>query len=185
MAKSKTARPRNITTSTTDGDVPSQESTTRLRVQDLMTGSPRSCRVGDSANEAARIMWERDCGAVPVTEDGRVVGIVTDRDICMAAYFQGVPLASIGIVHVMTRGVCTCRASDDVGTAERLMRERQVNRLPVVDEQDALVGMLSLCDLTQGVTRAGILQQRTEQGQTLLETVAAIHEPRAPARLTP
>jgi len=171
--------------STIDGDAVSQESPTRLRVQDLMTGSPRSCGVGHSANEAARIMWERDCGAVPVTDEGRVVGIVTDRDICMAAYFQGVPLASIGIIQVMTRDVCTCRASDDVGAAEQLMRERQVNRLPVVDDQDVLVGMLSLCDLTQGVTRAGILQQRTDQGQTLLETVAAIHEPRAPARLVP
>jgi CBS domain-containing protein len=147
-----------------------------MRVEELMTSSPRACGLGDSANEAARIMWERDCGAVPIVDDGRVVGIVTDRDLCMAAYFQGVPLASLRVSDIMTTNVCTCRADDQLTTAERLMRDRQINRLPVVADGDVLIGMLSLCDLTQGVSRAGALNQNP--GQTLLETVAAIHEPR-------
>jgi CBS domain-containing protein len=175
MAKNK-ARPRT-SKETTDSVQNSDQPGALLRVQDLMTPSPRFCDVGDSANEAARVMWECDCGAVPVVQDGRVVGIVTDRDICMAAYFQGVPLASIPLASIMTSDVCTCRPGDDLGAAERLMRDRQVNRLPVVDGE-ALVGMLALCDLTQGVRRAGALRQRSTEGQELLETVAAIREPR-------
>jgi len=176
MAKSK-ARPRasrDAAESNENNDQPGAS----LRVQDLMTPSPRFCEVGDSANEAARVMWECDCGAVPVVQDRRVVGIVTDRDICMAAYFQGVPLASIPLASIMTSDVCTCRPADDLGTAERLMRDRQVNRLPVVDGE-VLVGMLALCDLTQGVRRAGALGQKSTEGQELLETVAAIREPRS------
>jgi CBS domain-containing protein len=152
-----------------------------LRVQELMTTSPRACSMHDSANTAAGIMWEQDCGAVPVLgDDGRVVGILTDRDICMAAYFRGMPLASISVADIMTSDVCTCRAEDDLSQAERLMQERQINRLPVVEDGGILVGMLSLCDVTQGLKRAGGLRQQGRAGQELLETVAAIREPRHP-----
>ncbi len=169
MPRTKAARPES------SNDPPA------LRVEQLMTGSPRSCRVGDTANDAARIMWEQDCGAVPVLgEAGEIAGIVTDRDICMASYFQGVPLTAIPVAKIMSSDVCTCRASDDLAAAAKLMRNRQVNRLPVVSDGDQLVGMLSLCDMTQGVTRAGALRQKTNAGQVLLETVAAIKEPRVP-----
>lgn len=150
-----------------------------MRVRDLMTDSPRACGVNDSANEAARIMWEQDCGAVPIlADDGRVIGIVTDRDICMAAYFRGVSLSSIPAAEIMSSDVSTVGAEDDLSTAEQRMRERQVNRLPVTGDGGALVGMLSLCDITQGVKRAGGLRQRASKGQELLETVTAIREPR-------
>ena len=64
-----------------------------MQVRELMTDSPSSCSPNDSANEAARVMWDCDCGVVPVVDDsGHVAGIVTDRDICMAAFKQGKPL---------------------------------------------------------------------------------------------
>jgi CBS domain-containing protein len=152
-----------------------------MRVQDVMTDSPRACTVHDTANAAARIMWEQDCGAVPVVgDDGRVAGIVTDRDICMAAYFDGAPLSAIPVAKIMSPDVCTCRAEDELTKAERLMRERQVNRLPVVQDGQMLVGILSLCDVTQGIKRNGGLRQKGQEGQDLLETVAAIKEPRSP-----
>ena len=72
-----------------------------MQVKDVMTTSPGTCSVSDMANEAARIMWDRDCGSVPVIDAaGHVVGIVTDRDICMAAYFQGRPLSAIPLANV-------------------------------------------------------------------------------------
>ena len=149
------------------------------RVRHLMTDSPRTCRVGESANDPARIMWEQDCGAVPVVDDaGRLVGIVTDRDICMAAYFRGAPLAAIPVASIMSTDLCTCQADDELRQAQALMRERQVNRLPVVTESGGLVGMLALCDLTQNLSRSGALRQQTGDAQYLLETVAAIREPR-------
>jgi CBS domain-containing protein len=146
-----------------------------------MTSQVRACTIHDSLNAAARIMWDHDCGCAPVIDaHGKLAGIVTDRDICMAAYFQGVPLSSIPVAKIMSTDVCTCHPEDDLAQAERLMRDRQVNRLPVVEGGQALVGILSLCDVTQGVKRVGGLRQKAPEGQELLETVAAIREPRVP-----
>jgi CBS domain-containing protein len=150
-----------------------------MYVKDVMTRSPRACAVGETANEAARIMWEQDCGAVPVVDrTGCVVGMVTDRDICMGAYFQGESLSAIPLTNIMSRMVCTCEASTDLTEAERKMREWQVRRLPVVDEDGVLIGILSLSDVAQGVSRSGGLRQATSDGRELLQTVAVVSEPR-------
>ena len=67
-----------------------------VRVRDVMSRDPATCRSSDTASEAARIMWDRDCGAVPVTDaEGRAIGMVTDRDLCMAAYLRGVRLEEL------------------------------------------------------------------------------------------
>jgi CBS domain-containing protein len=181
MAKAKSPRSQ----ASKESPMPTEEpQASPMRVHELMTSSPRACSMHDSANAAAQIMWEQDCGAVPVLgDDGRVVGILTDRDVCMAAYFQGRPLSGISVASIMSTNVCTCRADDDLNHAERLMQERQVNRLPVVEDGGILVGMLSLCDVTQGFKRAGGLRQPNRAGQELLETVAAIREPRSPKTL--
>jgi CBS domain-containing protein len=180
MAKAKSPRSQATQESPMRSEEPQASPT---RVHELMTSSPRACSLHDSANAAAQIMWEQDCGAVPVLgDDGRVVGILTDRDVCMAAYFQGRPLSGISVASIMSTDVCTCRADDDLSQAERLMQERQVNRLPVVEDGGMLVGMLSLCDVTQGFKRGG-LRQPKRAGQELLETVAAIREPRSPKTL--
>ena len=150
-----------------------------MRVKEVMTTSPRACAIGSSANEAAQIMWEQDCGSVPVVDNaGCPVGIVTDRDICMAAYFRGAPLSAIPIAEVMSHDVCTCGPETDVNEAEERMRSWRVRRLPVVNNHGSLVGMLSLGDLAQGVSRNGGLRQANGEGRELLETVAVVSEPR-------
>jgi CBS domain-containing protein len=122
-------------------------------------------------------MWDCDCGSVPVVDqNGRAIGIVTDRDICMAALFHGSPLSTISIAEVMSGDLCTCRADDDVREAERLMQRRQVRRLPVVDDGGSLVGILSLGDVAQGVGRDG--RAPRPEGLDLLTTIAVISEPR-------
>jgi CBS domain-containing protein len=150
-----------------------------MRVKELMTVAPWSCRLGDTANTAAQIMWERDCGIVPVlSEDGRVAGVITDRDICMAAHFQNLPLTAISIASAMSHQVFACRPQDDVADAERLMRDKQVHRLPVVDADGWLAGMLSLSDVAQAVRRTGAIREKGAGGEELLETVAAVSKPR-------
>ena len=152
-----------------------------MQVKDLMTTSPGVCTLDDTANQAARIMWERDCGAVPVVDrDGRVAGIITDRDICMAAYFQGEPLAQIRIFDVMSRELWTCRPEDGVASAERAMQHHQVRRLPVVTDGKMLVGILSLSDLAHGVPRPAA-GRPTVESQELLQVLSAISEPRETA----
>ena len=150
-------------------------------VKELMTDSPHTCVATDSANEAARIMWECDCGSVPVVDaGGRAVGILTDRDICMAAYFQGLPLTQITVASIMSPDVSTCSRDADLSDAERLMQEKQIHRLPIVDDSGCLVGILSLSDVARGVKRSGGIARRDGEAQELLQTVARISEPRDP-----
>jgi CBS domain-containing protein len=149
-----------------------------MQVKDLMTTSPSSCTPDDTTNEAARIMWERDCGAVPVIDKNRkVVGIITDRDICIAAYFQGEPLSQIRVGDVMSRELSTVRPEDEVMRAEHLMRAHQVRRLPVVTDGQVLVGILSVGDLARNVPRADGPRQPAES-QELLQVLSAVSEPR-------
>jgi CBS domain-containing protein len=157
-----------------------------------MTDNPDSCTIDQTANEAARIMWERDCGVVPVLENGRVAGIVTDRDICMAAYFHGEPLTRISLADMMSRDICCVSPEDDLTEAAHIMQDRQIRRLPVVDKGGMLVGMLSLGDVAQTIGQSngqpnGQSSKKRGNGacetdQELLATVAAVSTPRADTR---
>ena len=118
-------------------------------VRTLMTAQVLSCSSEDSLTRAAQLMWESDCGVVPVTEGSRVVGLVTDRDICMATYTQGRPPAEIRVGGVMSHGVYACAADDPVGSALSLMAQHRVRRLPVTGKDGHLVGMLTLADVAR------------------------------------
>ena len=95
-------------------------------------------------------MWEHDCGVVPVVDaEERVLAMLTDRDVCMAAFTQGKPLAELPVSIAASKRVFWVHPHDSVETAERLMRKQQIRRLPVVDERGRLVGLLSLNDLAR------------------------------------
>jgi CBS domain-containing protein len=151
-----------------------------MKVAELMTGGVKVCAPQDSLNQAAKIMWENDCGCVPVVDrNSRVVGIVTDRDICMAAYTQGVSLHLIPADIAMARHVISCAPEDDVAIAEKLMQENKVHRVPVVTSEGKLVGIVSLSDLAREAERersAGV--QRQVSSEEVAETVGAIRQPR-------
>lgn len=126
---------------------PGQEENTML-VNQIMSPGAISCHIDDSVHHAAQLMWEFDCGALPVvTQEQRVVAMLTDRDICMAAYTQGKPLSEIGVRSAMSQALYTCSPDDSLEKAEQLMRDHQVRRLPVVDRDGKAVGILSLNDL--------------------------------------
>jgi len=118
-----------------------------MTVEQVMKTNVQVCSPHDTLNTAVRIMWDHDCGVVPVVEEGKVVGMITDRDICMAAYLAGARLSDLIVASTMSRNVVTCRFDDQVGTVSGLMRTRQVRRVPVLDESDKLVGIVSLTDL--------------------------------------
>jgi CBS domain-containing protein len=127
-----------------------------MKVQDLMTTEVGSCRAFDGADRAAQIMWERDCGAVPVLDqEGSVVAMLTDRDLCMAAMTQGRALSEIRVSSAMSKSLWACRPDDDLSQAEALMRMRKVRRLPVVDAEGRLLGILSLSDLARASMAPG------------------------------
>jgi CBS domain-containing protein len=157
-----------------------------MRIEQLMTKDVACCGSDDDLGQAARIMWERDCGFVPVTdgaEDRRVVGIVTDRDACMAAYTRGQALREIPIRDVMSTRIRTCKPGDDVAAAETAMREAQVHRLPVVDDADHLLGVISLADIAREAAREAGSKRVEVSAAELGKTLAAIRRPReiAPA----
>jgi CBS-domain-containing membrane protein len=102
----------------------------------------------ETLDRAARLMWERDLGCVPVVDEtARLVGIITDRDVCMGAFTQGRRLDEISVGSVCTRTVYPVEPSTTLEAAEALMRTRRVRRLPVCDADGMVVGMLSLADL--------------------------------------
>lgn len=126
-----------------------------MKVEQLMSQPVSRCRPTDSLAAAARLMWDHDCGALPVVaEDDRLVGMITDRDVCMAAYTRGERLADITVANAMAREVYTCGPDSSVEAAEQLMRRKRIRRLPVVRDGDHVVGVISVTDLEREAARS-------------------------------
>jgi CBS domain-containing protein len=148
-----------------------------MKVQRIMTKAVASCLPDETTHHAVRIMWERDCGFVPVVESHesrRVVGVVTDRDICIAAWTKNRPLDQIPLREFMTTDVRWCRPEDEVSDAEEAMRHSQLHRLLVIDDAGQLQGVLSLAD----VARESGSRRQEVTAREIGETVTAIRQPR-------
>jgi CBS domain-containing protein len=146
-----------------------------MKVRELMTSDVKSCGPDTNLATAAKIMWEEDCGAVPVTDErGRVVGVITDRDICIAAATRSGTEGEIPVRQVISDKLYTCAPSDDPRAVLETMRQRKVRRLPVVDPHGRLAGIVSIHDLA--------LQARSGKGadlpaEAVLDTYIAITAP--------
>jgi CBS domain-containing protein len=156
-----------------------------MYVSEIMTSKVASCVETETLADAARLMAEVDCGAIPVLAGSgdRLVGIVTDRDVCMAAYRTGKPIAEIRVRDAMTGSVRTCRGDASAGEAEYVMRDAGVRRLPVVDERGALIGILSLADLAREAQHERHLTQPAVDRIEIGATLAAICAPRTNPRV--
>jgi CBS-domain-containing membrane protein len=119
-----------------------------MKVRELMSSPAYTCCPQDTLEHAARQLWDHDCGMLPVLDrDGRVLAAITDRDICMGALSRGRRLADLRVADSMSSDVATCTANEDVAVVARRMAERQVHRLPVVDDKGVLCGIVTLNDL--------------------------------------
>jgi CBS domain-containing protein len=148
-----------------------------MRIEQLMSQPAITCTINDTLSAAAQLMWEHDCGVMPVVgTDGRLTGILTDRDICMAGYTRGQPLHEIPVSAAMSSQVFSCSPQESIDAAERLMSKMQVRRVPVVDRDNRPIGVLSLNDLARHAAAA-----RSGNGleRETVETLAAICRPRA------
>jgi len=124
-----------------------------MRVREVMTATVEACGPADNLGTVAGIMWRNDCGVVPVVDAGRrVTGVITDRDICMAVATRHRLAAQIAVGELQSGRVYACAPGDEVRAALRVMEENQVRRLPVVDGDGALVGVLSLHDVVRRAT---------------------------------
>lgn len=159
---------------TTASDRNTKESS--MNVSQLMTKSMHTCNTTDTLERAAQLMWDHDIGCLPIVDErGQVAGLITDRDICMAAYTRGSGLQNVPVTVAMSRGVVSCKPSTDVREAEAEMQRSQIRRLPVIDEASRPVGMISLND----IARAAQLGQVSPT--EVISTLASVAEPRSSA----
>lgn len=118
-------------------------------IRDAMTSNPREVETSTSVVEAAKLMKSEDVGSLPVTEDGRLIGMVTDRDIAIRVVAEGNDPQSVTVGEVASRDVVTVDPQQGLDEALRLMAKHQVRRLPVVEEDGRLVGILAQADVAQ------------------------------------
>lgn len=116
--------------------------------KDIMTKSVKMCNANCSAKEAAQIMKKINTGAVPVVDaHDKVLGIITDRDIILHTVAEGKDPSKVKIIDFMSKHIVTMYQDDHIDDAIRKMKENKVRRLPIVDDEDRLVGIISLGDL--------------------------------------
>jgi CBS domain-containing protein len=121
----------------------------KMHVQEIMTPHARVIDPTTNIGEAARKMREANIGALPVGENDRLIGMVTDRDIAMRAVAEDRPSDNTEVRQVMSERIYYCYEDDDVADAAKIMAEHQVHRLPVLNRDKRLVGMLAIADIAR------------------------------------
>jgi CBS domain-containing protein len=132
--------------------IPREES-----VRDIMTAEPRALAPGASAMEAARVMRDNDIGDVVVLEEERLYGIVTDRDIVIRVLAEQTDPSAVRLADICSRDLTTIAPDASVGEAVRLIREKSIRRLPVVEDDGQVVGIVSLGDIAVARDRRSAL----------------------------
>jgi len=124
-----------------------------MKVKDMMVGTPVSCNRQTNLGAAVEMLWNRNCGILPITDDnGKVNGVVTDRDICIALGTRNRLPGELSVGEVMTGKLFSCSPEDDVRTALTTMRTEKVRRLPVLNRDGVLQGILSMDDVVYHVS---------------------------------
>ena len=147
-----------------------------MRVRDIMTKDPICCRPDTNLAAAAELMWNNDCGVLPVVEDGKLSGVITDRDICIATGTNKRPAADIAVEEAATPEVQVCAPDDDLHVAMAIMRRAKVRRLPVVNDGGRVEGILALNDIVLSAQQP----QWPIRYEEVMDTLKAVSEHRSP-----
>lgn len=149
-----------------------------MQIKYYMTKDVATVKTSDNLHEAGRLMWEKDCGALPVMDDEgvHIVGMVTDRDIAMAAFTRDSRLRDISVKETMSNALFKCQQDDELNVAEGIMQKDKIRRLPVVDNADKLVGIISLNDIAIAY-RAG--KGKKVKADDIAETLSTICDHRS------
>jgi CBS domain-containing protein len=142
------------------------------KCSEVMTQDPVCCLPTDTASKAAQLMKAEDVGSIPVVENEqtmKLIGIVTDRDLAMQVVADGHDARSTQVADVMTYNVITCHASDDIQKAVDAMSQHQLRRMPVIDGDHTIVGIISQADVAT----------RVDQSEEVAEMVKEISQPTA------
>ena len=140
-----------------------------MKVEDVMTRDVEFCTLETNLSAAAMQMWDRDCGVLPVVDDQhKVIGMITDRDICIKAATNHQDIAAIKVEELTSGPIHTCKPEEDIREALETLQRAFVRRLPVVNDEGQLEGILSMSDIllhsrekvdkaTPGVTYADVV----------------------------
>jgi CBS domain-containing protein len=121
-----------------------------MKIKEIMSRDPACCVLSDSAQVVARILCDRNIGSMPVVADQesrRLVGMITDRDLCCSVVAEGLDPKTTLIEKLIHLPAVACRDGENIETCERLMQEHQVRRIPIVDAEDRVIGIVSQADL--------------------------------------
>lgn len=152
-----------------------------MRAEEIMTKPIITCQSNEMLEEAARKLWDHDCGVIVIVDDkGRLVGMLTDRDICMAAFTQGRMLTEIPIHVAMARTVYRATPQQSTNEIQELMASKQIRRIPVVDIENKPIGIITVNDLVRDVVRPS---SKVDGGiWKVVRTLSAVCQPRGHAQ---
>ncbi len=145
-----------------------------MRIAEIMTQDPEVITSNFVLKDAALMMRELDVGMLPIGKDDRLVGMLTDRDITIRATAEGRDPTKTQVHEVMTQEVVYCFEDQEVSEAAKLMQERQIRRLPILNREKGLIGIVSLGDVAV----------HSGEKNVVAETIKEVSEPAAPHRTT-
>ena len=148
-----------------------------MKVQDVMTYDVRTCSPETNLSAAAMQMWRGDFGVMPVVAGGKVVGMITDRDICIAAATKHRDPANIRVKEVISGQVYGCSPDTDIHEALKIMQQKQVRRLPIMSAEDGrLAGILSMNDVALKEQGGAKAELSAEDVETTMRGICAHRE---------
>jgi CBS domain-containing protein len=149
-----------------------------MQIAEVMTPAPLTCAPETTAAEAAHLMWEGDCGVLPIVRGRALAGVITDRDLFIALATRDARASELPVGSVARDATVTCSPRDDVQQAMGKMKTHRVRRLPVIDQEGTLVGIVSMNDLVLAVAPESKLSDR------VVDTLQTISEHQLPVPAT-
>ena len=143
-----------------------------MKIRDTMTPNPVCCDPTDNAQRVARMMCDQNVGSIPVVMDQdsrKLVGVITDRDLCCSVVANGLDAKATPIEKFMRLNPVTCREGENVENCERLMQEHQIRRIPIVDANDRVIGIVAQADLA--------LKDKPERVSKTVAEISKVSEP--------
>ena len=136
-----------------------------MTCKEIMTSNPRICTTTATAQSAAELMREENVGSIPVVDETskQLVGVVTDRDLCLAIIAAGKSSHDVLVSDVMSKDLVTCKPEEDIRICEERMQARQIRRIPVVDGKGRCIGIISQGDLAMKLSRPEEVHQTVRE----------------------
>lgn len=154
-----------------------------MKIRDLMTKEVATCQRDTNLAAAGALMWEHSCGVLPIVDEAqRAVGVVTDRDICIALCTRNARPSELTVGDVTKPRVLSCTANEDVRAALEIMREAKIHRLPIIDDSGILEGIVSMDDIVMSAEKGDGKAATEVLFDDVIETFQAIsaHHPNRP-----